>query len=62
MRYVLDKMKINIIREVLSDVSAKFVSVEEYIRKKLEETYLGEKISVQEIICFMFNLFYCNLF
>lgn len=62
MRYVLDKMKINIIREVLSDVSAKFVSVEEYIRKKLEETYLRGKISVQEVICFMFNLFYCNLF
>ena len=62
MRYVLDKMKINIIQEVLSDVSAKFVSVEEYIRKKLEETYLREKISVQEVICFMFNLFYCNLF
>ena len=62
MRYVLDKMKINIIREVLSDVSAKFVSVEEYIRKKLEETCLREKISVQEVICFMFNLFYWNLF
>lgn len=62
MRYVLDKMKINIIREVLSDVSAKFMNVEEYIRKKLEETYLREKISVQEVIYFMFNLFYCNLF
>ena len=58
--YVMNKVKINVLREVLPDVPTNFVGTEEYIRKKLEEICSREKISTKQVIYFCLNTILVN--
>ena len=48
--YKIDKMKVNISRDTL--LTFYFVGAEEYIKNKLEEICLQEKVSIEEVIHF----------
>ena len=50
----MEKRKLKISLEVLNDVTAEFPETKEFIEKHLEQKYLKENISVDEVI-FLFT-------
>ena len=46
-------LKIKIYKRVLKDVSGKYEGAEEFINSRIEEICFQEKLSVEEVICFL---------
>ena len=57
--YEMEKVKVRILRQVSTNVSANVDGTEEYANNRLEEIYSQEEISVEEVISKGGNLFFC---
>ena len=53
--YRMEKRRIKVLKQVLSDVSDHFDGSEEFIQKRREEVWAQKKMSVREVIYFCFN-------
>ena len=52
---MMNKTKLNVYKKVLQKVCEKSDGAEEFINKKIEEIYYQEKLSVEEITCFVYE-------
>ena len=56
----MDKQKVQILLDVLSEVSANFLGAEDLIKERLKEISFREEIPVEEVI-YVFFLFHLTL-
>ena len=56
-RYLLrmNKIKLNVYKNILQEVCEKFDGAEEFINQKIEETCCHEKLSVEEVTYFVYE-------
>ena len=54
----MNRIKLKIYKEVLKEVCINFVGAEYFISSKIEEIYQRKKISVKEVIYFLF-MYWC---
>ena len=52
---MMNKTKLNVYKKVLQKVCEKSDGAEEVINQKIEEIYYQEKLSVEEITCFVYE-------
>ena len=52
---MMNKTKLNVYKKVLQKVCEKSDGAEEFINQKIEEIYYQEKLSVEEITCFVYE-------
>ena len=57
----MDKQKVQILLDVLSEVSANFLGAEDLIKERLKEISFREEIPVEEVIYMFFFLFHLTL-
>ena len=50
----MGKRKIKLLKKVLAEVSVHFEGAEEFIYEPIEEMFAQEKISTEEVTCFIF--------
>ena len=56
----MEKRKLNIAMEVLSELSVTFPETKDFINEKLEEKLIRENISLEEVIYFLLLCFVVN--
>ena len=49
----MNKIKIKIYKKVLKNFFEKYDGAEEFINNRIEEIYSQEKLSAEEVICFL---------
>ena len=52
---MMNKTKLNVYKKVLHKVCEKSDGAEELINQKIEEIYFQEKLSVEEVTCFVYE-------
>ena len=51
----MNKTKLNVYKKVLQEVCENFDGAEEFIDQKIEEICFQEKLSVEEVTCFVYQ-------
>ena len=52
----MNNLKIKIYKRVLKEVTEKFEGSEDFINRRIDEIYYQEKVSVEEVIYFLYFL------